>query len=102
MDRVYDRAAKLVQRTLDVEGVIVLDVAHCEVLETMGAEGNVSVTIHRGDPGSQMQERHLSKEDYFELNEFFAKHPDGRISEGILPHCFRPFMPTHIRYALRE
>lgn len=33
MDKVYSRAAKLIQRTLDVEGVIVMDVSHCEVLE---------------------------------------------------------------------
>lgn len=100
MDRIYDRAAKLVQRTLDVEGVIVMDVAYCEVLETMGAEGNVSVALHYGAPGAEMQKRQLSKEDYHSLHQFFAKHPEGKISEGILPHCFRPYMPTHIRYAL--
>ena len=55
MDKVYDRAAKLVQRTLDVEGVIVMDVSHCEVLETMSAEGSVSVILHHGDPESEME-----------------------------------------------
>ncbi|EFI27931.1 atypical/HisK protein kinase [Coprinopsis cinerea okayama7 len=100
MDRVYDRAAKLVQRTLDVEGVIVMDVTHCEVLETMGDEGNVSVTLHHGTPGSEMEKRPLSREDYQSLNNFFAAYPEGKISEGILPPSFRPYMPTHIRYAL--
>lgn len=100
MDKVYDRAAKLVQRTLDVEGVIVMDVSHCEVLETMSAEGSVSVILHHGDPESEMEKRLLSTEEYHKLNNFFAKYPDGKILEGILPHMFRPFMPTHIRYAL--
>ncbi|KIK10098.1 hypothetical protein K443DRAFT_670728 [Laccaria amethystina LaAM-08-1] len=100
MDKVYDRAAKLVQRTLDVEGVIVMDVSHCEVLESMNAEGSVSVTMHHGDPNLEMTKRQLSTEEYHKLNSFFAKYPDGKISEGIIPPSFRPFLPTHIQYAL--
>ncbi|KAF8656850.1 hypothetical protein AX16_002397 [Volvariella volvacea WC 439] len=100
MDKVYDRAAKLVKRTLDVEGVIVMDVSHCEVLESMSAEGSVSVVMHHGDPSIETTSRQLSSEEYHKLNAFFAKHPDGKISEGIVPPCFRPFLPTHIQYAL--
>lgn len=102
MDRVYDRAAKLVKRTLDVEGVIVLDVSHCEVLETMSAEGAVSVIIHNGDPRQETTTRSLSQDEYSRLTEFFSVNPDGKISEGIVPPCFRPFLPTHIQYALSE
>ncbi|KAF8072040.1 atypical/HisK protein kinase [Lyophyllum atratum] len=100
MDKVYDRAAKLVKRTLDVEGVIVMDVSHCEVLESMSAEGTVSVIMHYGDPQFQATNRQLTSEEYQKLNAFFAKHPDGKISEGIVPPSFRPFLPTHIQYAL--
>ncbi|KAG5645549.1 hypothetical protein DXG03_005824 [Asterophora parasitica] len=100
MDKVYDRAAKLVKRTLDVEGVIVMDVSHCEVLESMSAEGTVSVIMHYGDPQVQATVRQLSSEEYHKLNAFFAKYPDGKISEGIVPPSFRPFLPTHIQYAL--
>ncbi|KAG6862008.1 hypothetical protein C0995_008195 [Termitomyces sp. Mi166 len=100
MDKVYDRAAKLVKRTLDVEGVIVMDVSHCEVLESMSAEGTVSVNMHFGDPNLQAMKRQLSSEEYQQLNAFFAKYPDGKISEGIVPPSFRPFLPTHIQYAL--
>ncbi|KAJ3504115.1 hypothetical protein NLJ89_g8107 [Agrocybe chaxingu] len=100
MDKVYDRAAKLVKRTLDVEGVIVMDVSHCEVLESMSAEGSVSVTMHHGEPGVEMTKRQLTTEEYHKLNSFFAKHPDGRISEGLIPPSFKPFLPTHIQYAL--
>ncbi|KAF7972518.1 hypothetical protein HWV62_17804 [Athelia sp. TMB] len=100
MERVYDRAAKLVKRTLDVEGVIVMDISHCEVVETVGAEGTVSVVIHYGDPQMEMRSRTLSQEDYSKLATFFHANPDGRISEGIVPPSLRPFLPTHIQYAL--
>ncbi|KAG6832830.1 hypothetical protein H0H92_009449 [Tricholoma furcatifolium] len=100
MDKVYDRASKLVKRTLDVEGVIVMDVSHYEVLESMNAEGTVSVNMHFGDPNMQATRRQLSAEEYQQLTAFFAKYPDGKISEGIVPPSFRPFLPTHIQYAL--
>ena len=102
MDKVYDRAAKLVKRTLDVEGVIVMDVSHCEVLESMSAEGSVSVTMHHGDPEMEMTKRQLTTEEYHKLNTFFEKYPEGRISEGIIPPSFKPFLPTHIQYALSK
>jgi len=102
MDKVYDRAAKLVKRTLDVEGVIVMDVSHCEVLESMNAEGSVSVTMHHGDPGVEMTKRQLTTEEYHKFNTFFEKYPEGRISEGIIPPSFKPFLPTHVQYALSK
>jgi hypothetical protein len=102
MDRVYDNAAKLVKRTLDVEGVIIMDISHSQVLESISAEGTVSVTMHHGDSGKDMTRRQLSNEEYKELDNFFNKHPEGKISEGIVPQSFRPFLPTHIQYALSE
>lgn len=100
MDRVYDRAARLVKRTLDVEEVVVMDVSHCEVLETLSAEATISVAMHRGDPQFRPTSRTLTADEYHKLNAFFDQYPDGKISEGILPVCFRPFIPTHIQYAL--
>ena len=44
----------------------------------------------------------LSLEEYRNLCSFFAKHPDGRISEGIVSPSLRPFLPTHIQYALSK
>lgn len=102
MDRVYDRAAKLVKRTLDVEGVIVVDVSHCEVLENMNSEGVISVILHSGDPQVDAKEAHLTAAEFHQLNAFFAKHPDGKISEGIAPPCFRSLLPKQIQYALSE
>ncbi|KAG2058490.1 hypothetical protein BDR06DRAFT_980357 [Suillus hirtellus] len=100
MDRVYDRAARLVKRTLDVEEVVVMDVSHCEVLETLSAEATISVVMHRGDLQPRSTSRTLTADEYHKLNVFFDQYPDGKISEGILPVCFRPFIPTHIQYAL--
>ncbi|KAJ7678532.1 hypothetical protein B0H17DRAFT_1078584 [Mycena rosella] len=101
MDTVYDRAAKLVQRTLDVEGVVVLDVSHCEVLESMNAESTVAVVLHHGDPDVPTSTRTLSVDEYARLAEFFARFPEGKISEGIVPPTFRLFLPqAHIQYAL--
>ncbi|KAJ7242776.1 hypothetical protein B0H12DRAFT_1132007 [Mycena haematopus] len=101
MDTVYNRAAKLVQRTLDVEGVIVMDVSHCEVNETMGAEGTVSVVLHHGDPDVPTSTHTLSAEEHVRLYEFFARYPEGKISEGIVPPALRVFLPmAHIQYAL--
>ncbi|SRR6266576_1420580 len=102
MDRVYDNAAKLVKRTLDVEGVIIMDISHSEVLESISAEGTVSVTMHHGDSGKEMTKRQLLTEEYKQLDDFFSKHPEGKVSEGIVPQSFRPFLPTHIQYALSE
>ena len=49
MDKVYERAAKLVKKTLDVEGATVMDVSHFDVLETTKAEGAISIVCHHGD-----------------------------------------------------
>lgn len=102
MDKVYDRAAKLVKRTLDVEEVLVMDVSHCEVLETLSAEATVSVVIHHGNGQTRATSRTLTADEQSKLNTFFEQFPDGKISEGIMPVCFRPFIPTHIQYALSE
>lgn len=100
MDKVYDRAAKLVKRTLDVEEVLVMDVSHCEVLETLNSEATVSVVMHHGNSQTRASSRTLTADEQSKLNAFFKQYPDGKISEGILPVCFRPFIPTHIQYAL--
>jgi hypothetical protein len=150
MDKVYSRAAKLIQRTLDVEGVIVMDVSHCEVFEpasalgsspsgteqnspkladskplagpsmekghtrsnsrsspgnataaaAAAAAGTVSLTMHYGDPDAEVQSKTLCAEDYVKFLDFFAKHPNGHVFEGVVPMGFRMFMPARIKYAL--
>ncbi|KZT07710.1 uncharacterized protein LAESUDRAFT_724704 [Laetiporus sulphureus 93-53] len=102
MEQVYERAARLVKRTLDVEGAIVLDVSHVDVLETIGAESAMSITLHNADrqAGSSTSSKSLSREEYARLTEFFARYPDGKVCEGIVPATLRPFLPTRIQYAL--
>lgn len=102
MDRIYDRAASLVRTTLDVEGVLVIDISQADLAESIGAETTASVVLHHGQPHSAATTRSVSFDEYSRLIDFFMKFPEGRISDGIMPTCFRPFLPTHIQYALSE
>jgi len=100
MEQVYERAARLVKRTLDVEGAIVLDVSHVDVLDSTGAESAISITLHDADAHEGTTTKALSREEHARLAEFFIKNPDGKICEGIVPATLRPFLPTRIQYAL--
>ncbi len=100
MEQIYVRAAKLVKRTLDVEGAIIMDVSHIDVLETVGAESTASLTLHDADSGSETQTRSMSKDEYRKLVEFFEKHSEGKVCEGIMHSALRPFLPTRIQYVL--
>ena len=112
MEQIYESAARLVEKTLDVEGAIVLDVSHADVLETFGAESSTSISIHSADdlelheqdgrPKAGTTTRPLCAEEHAKLQEFFAKFPNGKISEGIVPSALRCFLPTRIQYALCE
>lgn len=46
MEKVFERAAWLVRRTLDVEGAFVMDVSHFEMVETAGPNGRTTVSYH--------------------------------------------------------
>lgn len=48
MLKVYQNAAELVKSTLDVDGAIVLDVSHFEVVETLDDQGE-RTTFYHGD-----------------------------------------------------
>ncbi|KAI0346588.1 hypothetical protein BDW22DRAFT_1323176 [Trametopsis cervina] len=100
MEKIYERAAKLVKRTLDVEGAIVMDVSHVDVVENMSAECSTSITIHSDNPQIGTVNRLLNADEFAKLQEFFNKSPDGKICEGVLPAGLRPFLPTQIQYAL--
>ncbi|KAF8199645.1 hypothetical protein BJ912DRAFT_1020221 [Pholiota molesta] len=89
--QIYDRAAKLVKRTLDVEGVIVPE------------KSRTRANLYRTAPWRPREEQTsvpLTMTEYKELNAFFEEFPQGKISEGIIPQSFRPFLPVHIQYAL--
>lgn len=160
MDRVYERAARLVKRTLDVEGAVVMDVSTFDVLETTKAEGALSIVCHHAQcapthhsstsvsnptssvistntnvsnpsgtagggnaetggvntvlsplpPGSALPSEHVvhtgpmthtvSPEERPLFMEFFARHPEGKIAEGIVPRAFRALLPTRVQHAL--
>lgn len=102
MDQIYERAAKLIKRTLDVEGSVVMDVSHVQALENVNSETAAAVVLHDADSDVGTTTRVLSGEEFTKLTEFFRKYPDGRISEGIVPGPCRPFLPTHCQYALSK
>jgi hypothetical protein len=102
MDQIYERAAKLIKRTLDVEGSVVMDVSHVQVLENVSSESTAAVVLHDADSDVGTTTTVLSGEEFSKLTEFFKKYPDGRVSEGIVPGPCRSFLPTHCQYALSE
>jgi hypothetical protein len=97
MDRVYQRAAKLVKKTLDVEGALVMDMSHGEVLETVGAEANMSLIVHSAEDTTTYP---VQGDVCIRIWEMFLKYPDGRIFEALVPVPLRPFVPNGTQYAL--
>ncbi|KAI4523047.1 hypothetical protein K525DRAFT_255035 [Schizophyllum commune Loenen D] len=111
MEVVYDRAAKLVKQTLDVDDCKVLDFSHGDVLDTMGdddreeeEEGSSSVSIitYQGT-GVPTTSKPLTPDQLRLINNFFEKHSKGRViepMESILRTTFTEILPTDIQYAL--
>ncbi|KAI0767913.1 hypothetical protein BC629DRAFT_1292681 [Irpex lacteus] len=100
MEQIYERAARLVKRTLDIEGAVVMDVSHVDVVENISAECSTSISIHSHDPLVGTHNRLLNADEFTKLYDFFTKHPDGKMCEGVLPAGLRPFLPSQIEYAL--
>lgn len=100
MDKVYERAAKLVKKTLDVEGAVVMDVSHFDVIETTKAEGAISIVCHHGDGSEGTTSHSIPTDEYPAFMEFFSKYPEGKIAEYIVPKCFRSLLPNRIQHAL--
>ena len=77
-----------------------MDVSHVDVLDTVGAESSTSITFHQADPQVGTITKALCQDEYTRLQEFFAKYPEGKISESVVPVGLRPFLPSRIQYAL--
>jgi hypothetical protein len=97
MDRVYQRAAKLVKKTLDVEGALVMDMSHGEVLETVGAEAVMSLIVHSAEDTTTHQ---IQGDACVHIWDMFLQYPDGRVFETVVPAPLRPFVPNGTQYAL--
>ncbi|KAI0249154.1 hypothetical protein BJV78DRAFT_1284185 [Lactifluus subvellereus] len=97
MDRVYQRAAKLVKKTLDVEGALVMDMSHGEVLETVGGEAVVSLIVHSAEDTTTHQ---VQGDACVRIWDMFLRYPDGRVFEAVVPAPLRPFVPNGTQYAL--
>jgi hypothetical protein len=97
MDSVYQRAAKLVKKTLDVEGALVMDMSHGEVVETVGEEANMSFIVHSAEDTTTYQ---VQGDVCVRIWDMFLKYPDGRVYEALVPAPLRPFVPNGTQYAL--
>ena len=97
MDRVYQRAAKLVKKTLDVEGALVVDMSHGELLETVAAEAAVSLIVHSAEDTTTHQ---VQSDACVRMWDLFLKYPDGRVFEAVVPPPLRPFVPNETQYTL--
>ncbi|SRR6266702_4893860 len=97
MDRVYQRAAKLVKKTLDVEGALVMDMSHGEILETVAAEAAMSLIVHNAEATTTHQ---VQGDACIRMWDLFLKYPDGRVFEAVVPTPLRPFVPNETQYTL--
>ncbi|KAH9029846.1 Fph type histidine kinase [Lactarius pseudohatsudake] len=97
MDRVYQHAAKLVKKTLDVEGALVMDMSHGEILETVSAEAAVSLIVHSAEDTTTHQ---VQGDACIRIWDLFLKYPDGRAFEAVVPPPLRPFVPNETQYTL--
>ncbi|KZV97450.1 hypothetical protein EXIGLDRAFT_832857 [Exidia glandulosa HHB12029] len=105
MDKIYDRAVKLVKRTLDVEGVLVMDVSHAEAADIvppqdLSAASQMSLVLHSAEQGLGTSTKALAVTEYARITDFFYKHPDGKVVDGLVPNAFRGLIPSNIKYAL--
>ena len=102
MEKIYDRAAKLVKRTLDVEGAVLVDVSSFEEFETLDSEMALSVLLYHSDPKQGPQSKPLTSASFAQMAQFFKDFPDGKVSEAFLPACIRGLMPGNVHYALSK
>jgi len=100
MEKIYDRAAKLVKRTLDVEGAVLIDVSTFEEFEMSNTE--LTVQLYHSDPKQGLQTKPLSPAGFVQMAQFFKDFPDGKVSEAVLPGCMRGLLPPNIHYALSK
>jgi hypothetical protein len=102
MEKIYDRAAKLVKRTLDVEGAVLIDVSSFEEYDTLDSETALSVLLYHSDPRQGPQSKPLTPAGFAQMAQFFKDFPDGKISEAVLPACIRGLLPGNVHYALSK
>lgn len=102
MEKIYDRAAQLVKRTLDVEGAVLIDVSSFEEFDTLDSETALSVFLYHSDPRQGPQTKPLTPAGFAQMAQFFKDFPDGKVSEAVLPACIRGLMPGNVHYALSK
>ena len=129
MDRVYVRAAQLVDSTLDLDGCFVLDISQFEmteietfsgnkiiyranpyvsddslspVLERTDSFGPVSPLIVLATTPSAITTRPLSADEHEKLSDFICENRNGRIFENTAPSWLRYMFPPSFKYGMGE
>ncbi|QRW03977.1 protein-histidine kinase [Ceratobasidium sp. AG-Ba] len=106
MERVYDRASKLVKRALDVEGAMVLDIANLEFHQQSLhlRVCTVALTTVLGATHENFRMKHvssLSGADHERLSAFLSMYPDGKIYENVTPSYLREWaIPGNASYSM--
>lgn len=127
MTEVYSRAAKLISKTLDLDGCSILDISQFERLQSTDALGNQH-TVYHANPfsgstaaGYEMAEsfgavtafpilastgpneprtRPLTSEEHQRMSKFLEENRDGRIYENIVPTWIRYVFPPSLKYGM--
>ncbi|EJT50048.1 two-component sensor molecule [Trichosporon asahii var. asahii CBS 2479] len=127
MTEVYSRAAKLISKTLDLDGCSILDISQFERLQSTDALGNQH-TVYHANPfsgssasGYEMAEsfgavtafpilastgpdeprtRPLTAEEHQRMSKFLGENRDGRIYENIVPTWIRYVFPPSLKYGM--
>lgn len=127
MTEVYSRAAKLISKTLDLDGCSILDISQFERLQSTDANGNQR-TVYHANPfsgssasGYEMAEsfgavtafpilastgpdeprtRPLTAEEHQRMSKFLEENRDGRIYENIVPTWIRYVFPPSLKYGM--
>lgn len=110
MEKVYEQAAKLVCRTLDLDGAVVLDLSQFESVELTNAEGEANM-VYQADPydmGSMTSEdeHHVPSDAYGDRASAFGPLPPWNIMGAAenkfqdIPGRSRPAASTeHARFS---
>ena len=129
MDRVYARAAQLVDSTLDLDGCFILDISQFEIAEIETPSGNK--TIYRANPyasdeslspvfertdsfgpvnplvvlattPSAIMTRPISADEHEKVSDFLYENRNGRIFENSAPSWLRYMFPPSFKYGMGE
>ncbi|EJD49061.1 hypothetical protein AURDEDRAFT_112771 [Auricularia subglabra TFB-10046 SS5] len=105
MAMIFDYSAKLIKRTLEVEGVMVLDVVNADIEymkppQEAGPVNSLSLISYSAELNVPADTKNVSIEDYAKIREYLLKHAHGRMVDDRVPAVLRGLIPSDIKYGL--